>query len=104
MPQPFRKAMASKYPHQQLFFASWQRPRDIRSLNEILVSMSPLYHSVNWSVYSPYSSSFFCVVLLDVAKDYPHAMELNVLVIGMPNVGKSTLLNALRNMGIKGRM
>lgn len=31
-------------------------------------------------------------------------MELNVLVIGMPNVGKSTLLNALRNMGIKGRM
>lgn len=30
-------------------------------------------------------------------------MELNVLVIGMPNVGKSTLLNALRHMGIKGR-
>ena len=30
-------------------------------------------------------------------------MELNVLVIGMPNVGKSTLLNALRNKGIKGR-
>ena len=40
---------------------------------------------------------------LDIAKEYPHAMELNVLVIGMPNVGKSTLLNALRNKGIKGR-
>jgi len=39
----------------------------------------------------------------DIAKQHPHAMELNVLVIGMPNVGKSTLLNALRNMGIKGR-
>ncbi|KAF8882509.1 P-loop containing nucleoside triphosphate hydrolase protein [Gymnopilus junonius] len=74
--EPFRKAMAKKYPHQQLFFASWQRPRDIRDLSEILVN---------------------------IAKEYPHAMELNVLVIGMPNVGKSTLLNALRNMGIKGR-
>lgn len=38
-----------------------------------------------------------------MAKQYPHAMEHNVLVVGMPNVGKSTLLNALRNMGIKGR-
>ncbi|KAF8155678.1 P-loop containing nucleoside triphosphate hydrolase protein [Crassisporium funariophilum] len=74
--EPFRKAMAKKFPHQQLLFASWQRPRDIRNLSEILVN---------------------------VAKEYPHAMELNVLVIGMPNVGKSTLLNALRNMGIKGR-
>jgi hypothetical protein len=30
-------------------------------------------------------------------------MELNVLVLGMPNVGKSTLLNMLRHAGIKGR-
>ena len=28
---------------------------------------------------------------------------MNVLVVGMPNVGKSTLLNALRNIGIAGR-
>jgi mitochondrial GTPase 1 len=39
----------------------------------------------------------------DVAKTHPAATELNVLVIGMPNVGKSTLLNALRNVGIRGR-
>ncbi|KAF8888631.1 P-loop containing nucleoside triphosphate hydrolase protein [Infundibulicybe gibba] len=74
--EPFRKAMESKFPDQRVLFASWQRPRDIRNLSELLVS---------------------------IAKRHPHAMELNVLVIGMPNVGKSTLLNALRNMGIKGR-
>ena len=38
-----------------------------------------------------------------VAKRYPHMPELNILVVGMPNVGKSTLLNALRNAGIRGR-
>ncbi|KAF8814701.1 P-loop containing nucleoside triphosphate hydrolase protein [Phlegmacium glaucopus] len=74
--EPFRRAMSNKFPHQQLIFASWHRPRDIRNLSEILVN---------------------------IARGYPHAMELNVLVIGMPNVGKSTLLNALRNIGIKGR-
>ncbi|KAJ7927570.1 P-loop containing nucleoside triphosphate hydrolase protein [Mycena leptocephala] len=74
--EPFRRAMSSRFPDQQFLFASWQRPRDIRDLSEMLVN---------------------------IAKKYPYAMELNVLVIGMPNVGKSTLLNALRNMGIKGR-
>jgi ribosome biogenesis GTPase A len=49
------------------------------------------------------SACLLNLLFVDVAKQYPHAMELNVLVIGMPNVGKSTLLNALRNMGIKGR-
>jgi ribosome biogenesis GTPase A len=28
---------------------------------------------------------------------------MNVLVVGMPNVGKSTLLNALRTIGVSGR-
>ncbi|KAJ7717221.1 P-loop containing nucleoside triphosphate hydrolase protein [Mycena metata] len=74
--EPFRRAMSTRFPDQQFLFASWQRPRDIRNLSEMLVN---------------------------IAKKYPYAMELNVLVIGMPNVGKSTLLNALRNMGIKGR-
>ncbi|PFH49878.1 hypothetical protein AMATHDRAFT_146599 [Amanita thiersii Skay4041] len=73
--EPFQKAMASKFPDQRLLFASWHRSRDIRNLSELLVNIS---------------------------KQYPHAMEHNVLVVGMPNVGKSTLLNALRNSGIKG--
>jgi len=36
----------------------------------------------------------------DIAKEYPYSLGLNVLVLGMPNVGKSTLLNRLRNLGL----
>jgi mitochondrial GTPase 1 len=39
----------------------------------------------------------------DIASKNPHAPELNILVVGMPNVGKSTLLNTLRHYGIDGR-
>ncbi|KAI0078310.1 P-loop containing nucleoside triphosphate hydrolase protein [Panus rudis PR-1116 ss-1] len=72
---PFRKAMAKKYPDQTTFFASWNRPKDVKRLSDMLI---------------------------DIAKRNTHAPELNVLVVGMPNVGKSTLLNALRNTGIPG--
>lgn len=50
-----------------------------------------------------YDARLLTSISLGIAAQYPHAMEHNVLVVGMPNVGKSTLLNALRNMGIKGR-
>ena len=33
--------------------------------------------------------------LADLAKRHPYQPELNVLVVGMPNAGKSTLLNLL---------
>lgn len=74
--KPFKRAMQAKFPDQTVHFASCNKPRDIRFLSEMLVS---------------------------IAKRNPHATEMNVLVIGMPNVGKSTLLNSLRNMGIPGR-
>ncbi|KAI0052093.1 P-loop containing nucleoside triphosphate hydrolase protein [Auriscalpium vulgare] len=73
--QPFRLAMASKFPDQRVMFASWNKPRDLKTLSSMLVN---------------------------IAKEHPHVPELNVLVVGMPNVGKSTLLNALRNIGIAG--
>lgn len=73
--EPFRRAMSAKYPDQQFFFAAWNRQSDIKALNNLLV---------------------------DIAKRNPHLPEMNVLVVGMPNVGKSTLLNALRSTGIEG--
>lgn len=30
--------MAAKFPDQSFFFASWHRPRDIRALNDLLIS------------------------------------------------------------------
>ncbi|KAN0131676.1 P-loop containing nucleoside triphosphate hydrolase protein [Lactarius tabidus] len=72
---PFQKAMAAKFPDQRTMFVSWNRSNDLKTLNGLLV---------------------------DVARRHPHIPELNVLVVGMPNVGKSTLLNALRDVGIPG--
>ncbi|KAG9313559.1 P-loop containing nucleoside triphosphate hydrolase protein [Chiua virens] len=74
--EPFRKAMVARFPDQIVHFASCNKPRDIKTLSELLVN---------------------------VAKTNPHATEMNVLVVGMPNVGKSTLLNSLRSFGISGR-
>jgi ribosome biogenesis GTPase A len=91
--------MLRKFPEQRLFFASWHRPRDIRTLSEMLVSMLLFFLSFPNPSFLIITNSF----IPDIAKEHPHALELNVLVVGMPNVGKSTLLNALRNMGIRGR-
>ncbi|KAI0298667.1 P-loop containing nucleoside triphosphate hydrolase protein [Multifurca ochricompacta] len=73
--EPFQKAMETKFPQQRTMFVSWNRPKDLKTLSSLLVN---------------------------IAREHPHIPELNVLVVGMPNVGKSTLLNALRAIGISG--
>ena len=47
-------------------------------------------------------TDFFSYIAM-ASKHVETTPEVNVLVVGMPNVGKSTLLNALRNFGIAGR-
>jgi len=73
--EPFQRAMATKFPDQRTIFVSGNRPKDLKALSGLLVKL---------------------------AREHPHIPELNVLVVGMPNVGKSTLLNALRDVGIPG--
>ncbi|KAH8829038.1 P-loop containing nucleoside triphosphate hydrolase protein [Flagelloscypha sp. PMI_526] len=75
--QPFKKAMQAKFPAQKTSFVSWKDPQAVKDVVRDLVA---------------------------IPKAYPHFPEINVLVLGMPNVGKSTLLNALRNQGIRGRV
>lgn len=86
--------MANKFPRQQLFFTSFNKPKDTKIISDILICMSAyLSECARSDFVSDYSA---------LAKRNPYALEMNVLVIGMPNVGKSTLLNALRHIGMPG--
>ena len=38
--QPFQKAMAAKFPEQRTMFVSWNRPKDLKAVSGLLVSMS----------------------------------------------------------------
>jgi hypothetical protein len=96
--------MASRFPDQRAFFASWQNARDIKALSALLVSACLFSFIIIFcarSFFSPLTDAD--TLRVDVANEHPYMHELNVLVVGMPNVGKSTLLNALRRVGIEGR-
>lgn len=94
--------MAARFPDQHIIFASWNKPKDVKSLHEVIVSTSSSFRLFPLFLAGIYG----CVLInfVDIARENAHVSnELNVLVVGMPNVGKSTLLNALRNKGISGR-
>ncbi|KAL1745497.1 P-loop containing nucleoside triphosphate hydrolase protein [Schizophyllum fasciatum] len=73
--EPLRAALKKLAPFRPTYFTSTSTREELKELRQSLVN---------------------------VAKRYPHLPELNVLVIGMPNVGKSSLLNSLRSIGIPG--
>ncbi|KAH7099794.1 P-loop containing nucleoside triphosphate hydrolase protein [Auriculariales sp. MPI-PUGE-AT-0066] len=74
--KPFHRAMQHLHPHEKFIFASGHDPKAMKKLHGLLVN---------------------------VAKKHVHShTELNVTIIGMPNVGKSTLLNGLRSAGMPG--
>lgn len=41
--QPFQRVMAAKFPEQRTMFVSWKRPKDLKLLSGLLVSMSLRY-------------------------------------------------------------
>lgn len=73
---PFLSVMKDKYPEQDFHFTSLKETADLKRIYRILS---------------------------DLGKHHRWFEGMNVLIVGMPNVGKSSLLNALRNTGIKGR-
>lgn len=68
-------------------------------------TLRDLYHDqvLFWDKNKPSTTSIILSRLKDIAKFTDSLTGLRVLVVGMPNVGKSTLLNSLRQAGITGK-
>lgn len=58
---------------------------------------------VFWDKNRPATTDALLARVKDAAREMDSLTGCRVLVVGMPNVGKSTLLNALRKMGAGGR-
>jgi len=96
--QPFQRAIQHLHPSEKFVFTARDDARALRRLHKMLVSAFSL-------VLRLLRTEIDGQILfeIDVAKQHSHShTELNVTIIGMPNVGKSTLLNGLRGVGIPG--
>ncbi|KZS96259.1 P-loop containing nucleoside triphosphate hydrolase protein [Sistotremastrum niveocremeum HHB9708] len=73
--EPFRSSMKTLFPQDHVEFISAKDRGSAKQLHDFLIS---------------------------ILRDKPPEFDTNVLVVGMPNVGKSTLLNSMRQCGIPG--